>query len=65
MVDFKIGNVVRLKTGGPCMTVESLSDSLKDRVSCVWFKNHASEKDPIWGEVTRARFEVQSLELVT
>lgn len=37
----KIGDVVRLKSGGPLMTVESLDDYygvMKAR--CTWFSNH-------------------------
>jgi len=33
---FKIGDVVRLKSGGPKMTVEEVDDSA-DTVHCKWF----------------------------
>ena len=32
--DFKKGDVVVLKSGGPCMTVESINAGMID---CVWF----------------------------
>ena len=32
--DFNVGDVVRLKSGGPNMTVENASGS---RIVCVWF----------------------------
>jgi len=33
--EFKLGQVVRLNSGGPKMTVQRLCDN--DRVECVWF----------------------------
>jgi uncharacterized protein YodC (DUF2158 family) len=33
--DFNIGDVVRLKSGGPNMTVDNASGS---RIQCVWFE---------------------------
>jgi uncharacterized protein YodC (DUF2158 family) len=39
---FKVGDVVRLKSGGPKMTVQSVGDfsreGLKVGVLCVWFR---------------------------
>jgi uncharacterized protein YodC (DUF2158 family) len=43
---FKVGDVVRLKSGGPKMTVAQVPQDLsKDRLKCVWFddKNDAGE----------------------
>ncbi|WP_298407723.1 DUF2158 domain-containing protein [Janthinobacterium sp.] len=44
MASFKKGDVVKLKSGGPHMTVESLDDysdgagiGIKDGVYCIWF----------------------------
>lgn len=34
MSGFKVGSVVRLKSGGPKMTVKEVSDG---RVWCIWF----------------------------
>lgn len=33
---FKGGNIVRLKSGGPKMTVDKVNNS---KISCVWFKD--------------------------
>jgi uncharacterized protein YodC (DUF2158 family) len=33
-MEFKPGDIVRLKSGGPAMTVESMGD---DGINCVWF----------------------------
>lgn len=33
-VDLKVGDVVRLKSGGPSMTISSI---VKDQVKCSWF----------------------------
>jgi uncharacterized protein YodC (DUF2158 family) len=38
---FSIGDVVRLKSGGPAMTVESINENDK-RVTCVWYCDHAA-----------------------
>ncbi len=35
MDDFKPGGIVRLKSGGPAMTVHAIA--LHDEVVCVWF----------------------------
>lgn len=38
-MEFQLGDVVRLKSGGPRMTVENLGDRLGDEVvCCVWFE---------------------------
>jgi uncharacterized protein YodC (DUF2158 family) len=39
--EFKPGDLVRVKSGGPLMTVEQLGDSAtygEDFVACVWFE---------------------------
>jgi uncharacterized protein YodC (DUF2158 family) len=42
--NFKVGDVVRLKSGGPNMTVESVGDIYGDqRVWCVWFEKGKRE----------------------
>jgi uncharacterized protein YodC (DUF2158 family) len=41
MTDFKVGDVVRLKSGGPKMTIgASMKD---DRVECHWFGGQTIE----------------------
>ncbi len=34
---FKPGDVVRLRSGGPKMTVETAADEGEDEVNCQWF----------------------------
>lgn len=53
MADFKIGDVVRLKSGGPKMTVDSLKG--KDTVQCRWFEDK---------QVRSAEFSSESLKKV-
>lgn len=35
--EFKIGDVVRLKSGGPTMTVNKIWEDSEYRIGCVWF----------------------------
>jgi uncharacterized protein YodC (DUF2158 family) len=39
--DFKVGDVVQLKSGGPKMTIDTISNfglgSTHDQAKCVWF----------------------------
>lgn len=51
----KIGDVVRLKEGGPKMTVEGRRDS---KVACVWFDKRP---DGTWGGLHRCEFEAAEL----
>lgn len=37
---FKKGDTVRLKSGGPLMTVESYNIENETEVLCVWFKDN-------------------------
>lgn len=48
---FSIGDRVRLKSGGPVMTIEEISG---DDISCVWFDNA--------GVVVRNIFNPQTIE---
>jgi uncharacterized protein YodC (DUF2158 family) len=41
--NFKIGDEVQLKTGGPSMTVEAELESGK--LVCVWFEKNTPKKD--------------------
>jgi len=52
METFKKGDVVKLKSGGPDMTVENVKVS---KATCIWFVNGAKKKDI---------FDVDTLELV-
>jgi len=49
---FKAGNIVRLKSGGPKMTVDKVNNS---KISCVWFKEE---------HLKTAIFRKDTLELV-
>ena len=43
-MEFKVGDVVRLKSGGPKMTVDYF-DSDTERALCVWFKDGERKQD--------------------
>lgn len=52
--EFQVGEVVKLRSGGPAMSVEFLDDSITGQyVNCVWFES---------GEVKRNRFPTAALE---
>lgn len=55
-MSFKPGSVVRLKSGGPQMTVEHMNDGV---VYCVWFNQDASVYTSV-----RDSFQPESLELI-
>jgi uncharacterized protein YodC (DUF2158 family) len=56
--DFEVGQVVKLKSGGPKMTIEEIDDygSGHPQASCVWFEGD-KRKSSI--------FEFQTLEVVS
>ncbi len=53
----KIGNVVKLKSGGPKMTVDGFSSNTKDP-QCVWFSGEHFDK------VESYYFSPDSLQLI-
>ena len=49
-MELKVGDTVRLKSGGPLMTIESIEDN---RAFCNWFSND---------ELKNGTFNVETLE---
>ena len=50
MAEFKEGDVVVLKSGGPKMTIETfpyvdMGETYNDRAKCVWFSNYEIKRD--------------------
>lgn len=44
--EFKVGDLVRLKSGGPTMVVSEIADQLGDCVVwCKWFANNKAEAE--------------------
>lgn len=41
LTDFKIGDIVELKSGGPKMTVSVINDE-ENTIGCTWFKDQTS-----------------------
>ena len=65
-IDFKIGDLVTLKSGGPIMTVEAVQGT-DPKVSCVWFQIvavlAAAHETRVWdSSPNRATFPQESLE---
>lgn len=52
---FAVGDIVKLKSGGPEMTVQSLPPSANDYYYCQWFAGKKLEQ---------GRFPTDSIELV-
>ena len=50
MSEFKKGDVVRLKSGGPRMTVQSVGNFtlIEDGVKCVWFSDKKELKEEVF-----------------
>jgi uncharacterized protein YodC (DUF2158 family) len=62
-MEFKKGDVVRLKSGGPDMTVENVGERAMiggEAVFCAWFENTGRKQT-----LTRDAFEPESLEKVS
>ena len=54
------GDVVRLKAGGPWMTVSQTDDKPGDSVACVWFVMNMTGT---WGDIQRMSFGPDVLEV--
>lgn len=53
---FSIGDVVRLKSGGPSMTVAEIGDiEGQPTVSCTWFENDKKEQGTFHPDTLRRR----------
>lgn len=44
-VNFKVGDTVRLKSGGSLMTVEGFNDDAKEFAICVWFEAKKAQRE--------------------
>ena len=44
MAEFKIGDTVTLKSGGPLMTVDGATSSQIQQISCVWFDDVTAKR---------------------
>ncbi|MGE4505376.1 MAG: YodC family protein [Desulfovibrionaceae bacterium] len=44
MADFAIGDVVRLKSGGPKMTIVKVESLLEEQLFCVWIDSKQKEQ---------------------
>jgi uncharacterized protein YodC (DUF2158 family) len=40
---FKVGDIVRLKSGGPPMTVSSIGSVMSEDIGCQWFSGRKME----------------------
>jgi uncharacterized protein YodC (DUF2158 family) len=43
--EFQVGDTVRLKSGGPLMTVEAIQYDEDDAILCVWFAENEKKSD--------------------
>ena len=63
MDDFKAGTLVKLKSGGPIMTVKgpvynaAIRADFNDRVECTWFNINNEVKKEIFGLALLVRIE--------
>ena len=60
MSQFKVGDKVQLKTGGPPMTVEGIES---ESVKCVWFDSKNVLKRSTFVEETLKEFKSPDLDL--
>ena len=62
----KAGDVVRLATGGPKMTVYHVDNTThtEAEVTCAWFERLGSDSTtgfPLWGDLKRDKFAISTL----
>ena len=50
---FKTGDIVQLKSGGPAMTVVKENEYNVGEYNCVWFKGASQERGMFNGEVLK------------
>lgn len=62
--EFKIGDVVRLMSGSPAMTVNQLykTDDDAQAASCVWFTSQCASSVGIWGDCMQLGFLLDALQ---
>lgn len=53
---FKLGDTVQLKSGGPSMTISSVSEQDPGKYYCIWFKG-ASRETSNFPEETLKHYE--------
>ncbi|HEY4292070.1 YodC family protein [Luteibacter sp.] len=61
MADFKKGDVVQLKSGGPVMTVYDILGS--GRVGCEWFDSKEQHQDKSFNSETLEHWKPASISL--
>lgn len=66
-INLNPGDIVRLKSGGPKMTVATVApDGTKNyTIHCLWFLHQSSENGYVWGDPHDGYFKAMALELVT
>ena len=60
---FKVGDVVKLKSGGPSMTVTSVESGENEggpAVFCIWFNSKGNEKSGHYPAAALVPFEAQA-----
>lgn len=63
--EIAVGDIVRLKSGGPNMTVNEVGQNENEGTfaNCTWFSTPGSMNngDPFWGDIKEAGFSIKSL----
>jgi len=64
-MNLEIGTLVRLKSGGPVMTVARGNNGAAEQVECQWFAGSSDEEwDGGWGGLQSGVFNVKALTVV-